>query len=287
MSRSRVLRLALLTALVLVVVPTSTAIANPYAKGPDPTIKTLRVAPGPYTVSKTVVADEDTPGFGAGTVWAPVAAPGETFGAVAVSPGFLSNESAIRWLGQRLAARGFVVITYNTLDPFDAPIARGIQLLAALDYLTGLSAAKAMIDPARLAVIGHSAGGGGTLEAALRRPSLKATIGLQPGNANKALGGVVTPSLIIAGQFDTIAAKETQAIPLYNAIPATTPKMYAEIKDGDHFSSNRPHVPTAALAISWLKRFVDEDRRYTQFLAPYPFGAPLGTLSAVRYSSLS
>lgn len=286
MSRIRVLSLSLLAAATLAFPASAAAADNPYAKGPDPTVNTLRVAAGPYKVTKTSIPDDQTPGFGAGTLWTPQAAPGETFGGIAIIPGFLSVESAIQWLGPRLAARGFVVVTFNTNDDYEGPVPRSAELLAALDWLTTTSASRALVDPTRLAVMGHSAGGGGSLEAALRRPSLKALVAMQPGSANKNLAGVRVPSLVFAGQNDPIAAKETQAIPLYNAIPAATPKLYAEIKNGDHFSSNSPNVPTAALSIAWLKRYVDNDARYTQFIAPYPFGAPLGSLSAARNSSL-
>lgn len=287
MSLLRAASLSLLAAVALAAPTAASAVDNPYAKGPDPTVNALRVGPGPYRVTRTPIADADTPGFGSGTLWTPQAEPGVTFGGVAIVPGFLSVESAIQWLGPRLASRGFVVVTFNTLDPYDTPQTRGVELLAALDWLTATSPSKAFVDPARLAVVGHSLGGGATLEAALRRPSLKALVGLQPADSNRNFTGLRTPALIFASQNDTIAPKETQAIPLYNAIPAGVPREYAEIKDGTHFSSNGPSVPTASLTIAWLKRFVDDDRRYTPFIAPYPFATPLGTLSAARNANLS
>jgi dienelactone hydrolase len=83
--------------------------------------------------------------------------------------------------------------------------ADGRQLLAALDYLTGSSSVRTRIDPNRLAVAGHSMGGGGTLEAARTRPSL----------------------------------------------------------------------PTARQMVAWLKRFVDDDTRYDQFICPGPSGSSI------------
>src|SRR6478736_3194067 len=42
----------------------------------------------------------------------------------------------------------------------DYDVARGTQLLAALDYLTQKSPVRDRVDPTRLGVVGHSMGGG-------------------------------------------------------------------------------------------------------------------------------
>ena len=55
----------------------------------------------------------------------------------------------------------FVVMTLETSSLLDVPASRGDQLLAALDCMTGKSGGKDRIDASRLAVMGHSTGGGG------------------------------------------------------------------------------------------------------------------------------
>ena len=80
-------------------------------------------------------------------------------------------------MGPWLASHGFVVIGIETNSRNDFDTARGTQLLAALDYLTQQSPVRNRVDPNRLAVAGHSMGGGGALSAAIRRPSLKAAVG--------------------------------------------------------------------------------------------------------------
>ena len=67
------------------------------------------------------------------------------------------------------------------------------QLLAALDWLTTTSTVKSRIDASRLAVMGHSMGGGGALEAAKDRPSLQAAIGLTPWNQDQTWPEIVAP----------------------------------------------------------------------------------------------
>jgi dienelactone hydrolase len=85
------------------------------------------------------------------------------------------------WLGPRLASQGFVVFTIDTLTRYDQPSSRGDQLLAALDYLTQRSSVRTRIDASRLGVMGHSMGGGGSLEASKDRPALQAAIPLTRG----------------------------------------------------------------------------------------------------------
>jgi alpha-beta hydrolase superfamily lysophospholipase len=247
--------------------------------GPDPTVAALQASSGPYAVSQTTVADANTPGFGAATIYYPTTTAEGTFGGVAIAPGFTETQSAISWLGPRFASRGFVVITFNTNSGADSPASRGTQLLAALDYLTGSSAVKTRVDASTLAVVGHSMGGGGTLEAAKTRPALKAAIGLTPWDSDKTWPEITTPSLMIGAQNDTVAPPSQHAIPFYNSIPASTQKAYLELAGADHFAPNSPNTTVGAEGVAWLKRFVDSDTRYSPFLCPSASAAPAGTVS--------
>lgn len=247
--------------------------------GPNPTVASLQATSGPYAISQTTVADASTPGFGAATIYYPTTTAEGAFGGVAISPGFTETQSAISWLGPRLASNGFVVITFNTNSGFDQPASRGDQLLAALDYLTGTSAVKTRVDATHLAVMGHSMGGGGTLEAAKDRPSLKATVGLTPWNTDKTWPEITTPSLIVGAQNDSVAPPAQHAIPFYGSIPSSTPKAYIELAGASHFATNSVNTPTGAESVAWLKRFVDGDTRYSPFLCPSAAAAPAGSLS--------
>ncbi len=81
--------------------------------------------------------------------------------------------------------------------------------------------------------------------------------------------------------MDTIIAPVGRhSEPFYTSLPATTDKAYLEIRNADHFVVNFPNTTIAKYAISWLKRFVDDDTRYEQFLCPAP--APDTTISEYR-----
>jgi predicted dienelactone hydrolase len=243
---------------------------NPYERGPAPTQASIEALRGPYAVSQTSVSSLAVTGFGGGTIYYPTTTADGTFGAVAISPGFTAYESSIAWLGPRLASQGFVVFTIDTNTTMDQPDSRGDQLLAALDYLTQRSSVRGRVDATRLGVMGHSMGGGGSLEAAKDRPSLQAAIPLTPWNLDKTWSEIRTPTMIIGADGDTIAPVSSHAEPFYQNLPSSLDKAYLELNNATHFTPNSNDTTIAKYSISWLKRFIDNDTRYEQFLCPLP-----------------
>ncbi|MFD5286513.1 bis(hydroxyethyl) terephthalate hydrolase [Streptomyces rubrogriseus] len=250
--------------------PGAQAADNPYERGPAPTESSIEALRGPYSVADTSVSSLAVTGFGGGTIYYPTSTSDGTFGAVVIAPGFTAYQSSIAWLGPRLASQGFVVFTIDTNTTLDQPDSRGRQLLAALDYLTGRSSVRDRIDSARLGVMGHSMGGGGTLEAAKSRPSLQAAIPLTPWNLDKSWPEVSTPTLVVGADGDTIAPVASHAEPFYSGLPSSTDRAYLELNNATHFSPNTSNTTIAKYSISWLKRFIDDDTRYEQFLCPLP-----------------
>lgn len=266
---------ALVTGLLLagsavVGMPVAHADDNPYERGPDPTVASIEARRGSFAVSDVSVSRLVVTGFGGGTIYYPTSMAEGTFGAVAVAPGYTASQSSMAWLGPRLASQGFVVFTIDTNTTSDQPASRGDQLLRALDYLTTRSVVSSRIDADRLAVMGHSMGGGGSLEAAKDRPSLQAAIPLTPWNLDKTWPEVSTPTLVVGAQNDSIASVTTHAEPFYQSLPGTTDKAYLELRGASHFAPNTDNTTIAKYSISWLKRFVDDDLRYDQFLCPAP-----------------
>ncbi|AEV83830.1 lipase [Actinoplanes sp. SE50] len=243
---------------------------NPYQRGPAPTLAALQAASGPYAVSQVSVSRSSVSGFGGGVIYYPTSTADGTFGGIAISPGYTAYWSSISWLGPRLASHGFVVIGIETLSTLDQPDSRGRQLLAALDYLTRSSTVRNRVDASRLAVAGHSMGGGGSLEAANDRPSLQAAVPLAPWDLTKSWTGIKVPTLIVGGQSDTIAPVASHSIPFYTTIPASSEKAYLELAGQSHFFPQTVNTTTAVEAVAWLKRFVDNDTRYDQFICPGP-----------------
>ncbi|HWP19508.1 MAG TPA: dienelactone hydrolase family protein [Burkholderiaceae bacterium] len=249
--------------------------SNPYQKGPDPTPSLLENT-GPFSVRTTSISRLSASGFGGGTVYYPTAS--GTYGLIAVSPGFTGTQSTVSFWGERLASHGFVVVVIDTITLYDQPSSRADQLMAALDHVvrmsnSRLSALYGKVDPNRRAVMGHSMGGGGSLIAARENPSLKAAIPMAPWNTSSLFQSVRVPTMIFGCESDSIAPVREHAEPFYQAIPSTTPKAYLEVNNDDHFcvmNGGGHYALLGRYGVAWMKRFVDNDTRYS----PYLCGAP-------------
>jgi dienelactone hydrolase len=255
-------------------VPGAQAAVNPFERGPDPTLATLQAATGPFAIAETTVDAAAVTGFGGATIYYPATTSAGTFGAIAVAPGFLAPRSTLAWLAARIASHGFVVINIDTLDRRDTPPLRGKQLLAGLGYLTQSSAVRDRVDPERLGVMGHSMGGGGTIEAASARPALRAAVPLTPWHTSKSWPQVQVPTLIIGAEADETAPVSTHSELFYAGMTAAPEKAYLELNDAVHRVPITPDPTIGVFAVAWLKRFVDDDARYEQFLCPPPAVGP-------------
>jgi dienelactone hydrolase len=240
------------------------AAANPYERGPAPTTASIEASRGSFAVSQTSV--RLATGFGGGTIYYPTTTTAGTFGGVVVTPGYTGTQSTMSWYGPRLASQGFVVFTIDTNTTLDQPESRGRQMMAALSYLTDRSSVKGKVDKTRLAVMGHSMGGGGSLDAARDNPGLKAAIPLTPWELTKNFSSVRVPTLIVGAQNDSVASTSSHAVPFYNSLPSTTKKAYVELRGASHFAPNSSNTTIAKFSIAWLKRWVDNDTRYSPFL---------------------
>lgn len=247
---------------------------NPYARGPAPTESSVTAVKGPFAISTRTVSRSSVTGFGGGTIYYPKNG-SKKYGAIAIVPGYRGAWSTIGWMGPRIASQGFVVIGIETYTGLDVPLARGLELLAALDHLTKKSPVRGRIDTSRLAVAGYSLGGGGALEAAARRPGLKAAVGLTPYNGGKSSWPQIrSPFLIVGGQADVVT-EPTANTELYDGLSGVPEKAFLEFKGAPHALPRSPNSDLAKYMISWLKRYVDNDTRYTKFLCPAP---AVGTL---------
>lgn len=250
--------------------PPANGSGDSYARGPDPTVSFLESSTGPYRTRTTNVS-RFTSGFGGGTIHYPTGTEG-TMAAIVVIPGFVSAESSIDWWGPKLASHGFVVMTIDTNSGFDQPPSRARQINSALDYLVAQNTARrspvnGMIDTDRLGVIGWSMGGGGTLRVA-SEGRIKAAIPLAPWDTTR-FRNVQAPTMIFACQSDVIAPVISHASPFYNQLPSSIDKAYVNIRGGSHYCANGGGLNDSVLSrlgVSWMKRFLDNDTRYSQFL---------------------
>ncbi len=242
--------------------------------GPAPTVASLSTD-GAYEVM-TYTDIPDVPEFGDATVYYPVDTP-SPIGGVAIAPGWTEVQSHIEWWGPRLASHGYAVLTLDTNDRMrDQPEERAEALIAAVRILKAEndrvgSPLEGRIDAGKMAIMGHSMGGGGTLIAANNYPDeIQAAIPFTPWQPDGDFNRITVPTLVMAGSADRIAGVEEQAWPHFQSIPESTIKVYLEIEGGDHYIADSTRGPDLATigryGIAWLKLYLDGDERYRSFI---------------------
>jgi dienelactone hydrolase len=245
---------------------TAGAQTSPFAKGPNPTA--TNVTQNGTFATTTATVPSSVAGFGGGTITYPTSTTSGTFGAIAFAPGYTATNASYTWVGPRIASHGFVVFTINTDSRFDFPSSRATQLQNALNYLVNSSVAASRIDRNRLAVGGHSMGGGGSLIAADRNGALQAATPLQPWNSSTNFSGVSVPTAIVGAQNDSIASVGSHSLPFYNSIPASSEKALVVVSGASHGLGTTLNTIQARSMLVWLKRYVDDDTRYDPFVCP-------------------
>lgn len=240
---------------------------------------------GPFDIATKRVPRDSATGFGGGTIHYPTNAKNcGLLGGIAVVPGYVSYESAIKWWGPRLASWGFVVLTINTNYPTDNPDSRARQLSAALDHLLLDSTVGNLVDQDKLGVIGWSMGGGGALKLATDRSNVRAVIAQTPYH-DTGYTSMNTPALFIACENDRIAPNNKFTNTFYDK--AAGPKMKVEIKNGSHFCASYRfnEILLSKPGIAWMQRYINNDTRFDTFLCSHQKYSDSPRISAYDYEN--
>ena len=239
----------------------------------DATVASLSIG-GEYQVL-TYTDFPDVPEFGDATIYYPLETPG-TVGGVAIAPGFTERQSHIEWWGPRLASHGFAVLVLDTNERRAMPDARGDALLAAVEVLRRESAREGSplfgrVATDKMAIMGHSMGGGGALLAANEHSDqIQAAIPFTPWEPQAVFQDITVPTLVLAGSVDRLAKVDNHAWRHYQSIPESTPKAYLEVGGGNHYIADTERgtdlETIGRYGIAWLKLYLDGDVRYERFI---------------------
>lgn len=244
-----------------------------YETGPTPNLNFIRSESGPQSVAIAEI-DDSVDGFAGGSIYYPSTL-SEPMATIAVAAGFNNQGARLDWWGDMLASHGFVVFIIDTNSRFDNPESRSRQLDSALSYLltqntNSSSPIAGLIDEQRLATMGYSMGGGGALHSVARN-DLSASMVFSPYNTgSNPYDTIDEPTMIMGCRGDGTAPVDDHSIPFYNRIPSSTDKVYLEFASDIHGCATGDDSSDTALlstyGVSWMKRFLDKDHRYNQFL---------------------
>ena len=258
----------------LVVLLASCVSSSPRAsQSSAPTIASLS-GDGVYIVA-SYTDFPDVPEFARGTIYYPLdtSAP---VGGVAISPGFREAQRHINWWGPRLASHGYAVLVLDTNDREDRPDVRAEALISAVRILRAENARdgsplRGRVDEAKMAIMGHSMGGGGTLIAANEHPNeIQAAIPFTPWWPDADFSQITVPTLVMAGSTDRIAEVADHSWPHFQSIPESTTKVYMEVDGEGHYIADTTRgmdlATVGRYGIAWLKLYLDGDERYRGFI---------------------
>ena len=202
-------------------------------------------------------------------------------GVVVMSPGYRGTPEGYDWWGPMLASVGIITMIIETNTTEDNLEQRKNALIAGVELIRRENANSASpvnnkVDESKIAIMGHSLGGGASLRAAEELGAeIKAVVPLTPyccelGQSFEGdLSGVSTPTLIIATAEDTIAPPETHSRLLYDAINASTSKVYLEFAEGAHNlpSNQGSELQTQGTYVyAFLKSNFTGESKYADFI---------------------
>ncbi len=202
-------------------------------------------------------------------------------GAVAFSPGFRAAADNYEWWGPTLASLGYNVFILNTNEPTDGLEARADALVALTEFIKAEnsnpdSPVADKIDIGKIALMGHSMGGGAALAAADRLgDAIGAVIPLSPyccepgGSFAGDYGSLAAPALIIASAEDSVAPPAAHARLLYDALGGER-NIYMEFAAGDHMiaaNGGPEHDTMGRFALAFLKARLDGVEGMAQYIA--------------------
>ena len=232
--------------------------------------------------ARTYVAGTDVAEFASATIFYPLTLSFDRpNGVVVMSPGYTGTPESYDWWGPMLASVGIITAIIETNTPEDNLEQRKEALIAGVELIKRENANSASpinnkIDESQIAIMGHSLGGGASLQAAVELgDDIKAVIPLTPyccelGQSFEGdLNGVSTPTLIVAAAMDTIAPPETHSRLLYDAINPSTDKVYLEFAEGAHgLPTNQGSNLRAqgTYVYAFLKANFTGDSKYADFI---------------------
>jgi dienelactone hydrolase len=186
----------------------------------------------------------------------------------------VNNQGSLSGWATRLASHGMVAMTVDPGSAIALGAARASSLTDGLAALRGEntragSILRGKLDTQHAALLGWGAGAHGALLAASGNASLSAVVSLSDPDT-QTFGGLAVPVLLMAGQS---ALNQGIAQDVYAAVPAATPKLMLEFRNGSHQAPTDPSNQSGVVGrfgLSWLKTFLEGDTRYRQFLLARP-----------------
>ncbi len=258
---------------------------DPYEDSDDDTASNISETPADPgrqgTVNFLTSADNlDSEKYESARLYYPEYDNGPPLPATILTHGWEADKEKMTWLAERLASHGYIVILFTALaynNLFASPSDWVTGHKGAIETLTTENLRQGSpiyhrLDTSRIAIMGHSMGGGGALHTADEvGDQVAAVIGITPyETGNKPGENITVPVLIITGSAD-ILVSTSMGMAFYDALPAINSKLFLTIEamghnDVQNEGNDQYHEICSTLIVSWLNYFLRDDTRYLSWL---------------------
>lgn len=163
------------------------------------------------------------------------------FPVVVIGHGFTMTHAPYAYIGNDLAANGYITAIPNTetgFSPSHTAFALDMAFLVDKLYVENNNSGSPFYQHVQsdACIMGHSMGGGCAYLAAQNNPNVTATATFAAAETNPsaiaAAANVNCPSLVFSGSADCVTPPAQHQVPIYNALP--TCKVYASLTGGGH-----------------------------------------------------
>ena len=194
---------------------------------------------------------------------------------------------SVEWLSNEIAAAGYVVVSFTAMNYVNGLVPKWTNgHLSAIDKIKALNSSHSIlrgkIRTNAIQVAGHSKGGGGALDAAIKRGSeVASVVGMAPYSKLFGTGQEEYP----VAQLSTVRAavliqsggdKDKNSPPYvtreqYDALPDDISKAYHRFDSFGHMTWAKPgsdaqHARLARDIIAWMKYYLDHDSSQASYI---------------------
>lgn len=172
-----------------------------------------------------------------------VAAATGQFPVIVFGHGFTLKWDAYNYFWEYFVPKGYICVfptTEGSLSPNHGNFGADLAFLSAY-FPTTINSSDPILQghvDAKVAIMGHSMGGGSTYLACQNNTQPTTMVSLAAANTNPssitAAANITIPALLIAGDEDCVAPTPANSLAMYNALPLTSCKYLTELKGASH-----------------------------------------------------
>ena len=207
------------------------------------------------------------------------------FPSFVMAHGFLMSSMDYTGLAETLVSAGYVFVSLATEEGFVTSHGDYGLDLAFVANRTAEGEVPGLLSESmngRVAIGGHSMGGGASWLAAAQNPAIDAVLAMAPAETNvsaiAAGENITVPVLVLSGSADAVTPSSTQHEPIFNAAVNSPCRAFVSIAEGGHcgfadpgtlcdfgelgfsgLSNSEQLELTLAVAVPWLGYFVRDE----------------------------